>query len=69
MGGILIPFHSVNDEAAHGPCVSSLVPITVDGIGFLLPRGGVGSLYNYYKSQPIAHVMQPCDTRRDSPKA
>jgi hypothetical protein len=36
MGGIFIPFHSVNDEAAHGPCVSSLVPITVDGIGFLL---------------------------------
>ena len=35
MGGIFIPFHSVNDEAAHGPCVSSLVPITVDGIGFL----------------------------------
>ena len=37
MGGILVLFPcSVNDEAAHGPCVSSLVPITVDGIGFRL---------------------------------
>jgi hypothetical protein len=36
MAGILFAPYSVNDEAAHGPCVSSLVPITVDGIGFLL---------------------------------
>ena len=36
MAGIPFAPYSVNDEAAHGPCVSSLVPITVDGIGFLL---------------------------------
>jgi len=33
--GYLFLFQSVNDEAAHGPCVPSLVPIMVDGIGFL----------------------------------
>ena len=58
MAGIPFAPYSVNDEAAHGPCVSSLVPITVDGIGFLLGYEPCSSARQLSKNKQRGSIIE-----------